>query len=98
MTPVEGMHRIGHRQKFHHSMISPDGRWIVFVGSSVVEGQGVAYHNTDIYVCRIDGTDLRQLTHHAADDLSPIWKPRRQKHLLHIAAWRMPTPQPTYGA
>ncbi len=60
-------------KSFTTPMISPDGRWIVFVGSSVVEGQGVAYHNTDIYVCRIDGTDLRQLTHHAADDLSPIW-------------------------
>ena len=60
-------------KSFTTPMISPDGRWIVFVGSSVVEGQGVAYHNTDIYACRIDGTDLRQLTHHAADDLSPIW-------------------------
>jgi Tol biopolymer transport system component len=45
----------------------------VFVGSSLLMNGSSKYYNTDIYVSRLDGTDLRQLTHHAADDLSPAW-------------------------
>lgn len=29
--------------------------------------------NTDIYVARTDGSELSQITYHAADDLSPVW-------------------------
>lgn len=53
--------------------LSPDGQWLLFVGSSFIEAPGFTYPNTDIYVCRTDGTDFRQLTYHAADDLSPVW-------------------------
>lgn len=53
--------------------VSPDGKWIVFVGSSEIDGGTFLYKNTDIYVCRINGTELTQLTYHAADDLSPVW-------------------------
>ncbi len=60
-------------RSFTTPMVSPDGHWVVFVGSSMLEGPGFVYPNTDIFTCRIDGTDLRQLTHHAADDLSPVW-------------------------
>ncbi len=60
-------------RSFTTPMVSPDGKWVVFVGSSFLEGPGFTYPNTDIFTCRIDGTDMRQLTHHAADDLSPVW-------------------------
>lgn len=60
-------------KSFTTPMLSPDGRWIVFVGSSLIQVPGITYPNTDLYVCRADGTDMRQLTHHAADDLSPAW-------------------------
>lgn len=54
--------------------ISPDGKWLLFVGSSAIPvGVNGYYYNTDIYVCHLDGTNLMQLTYHAADDLSPIW-------------------------
>lgn len=53
--------------------VSPDGKWILFVGSSTIIDGKITYVNTDIYVCRTDGTDLTQLTYHAADDLSPVW-------------------------
>ena len=53
--------------------ISPDGKWLLFVGSSRINGDGFFYLNTDIYVSRLDGTELSQLTYHAADDLSPVW-------------------------
>ncbi len=60
-------------RSFTTPMISPDGEWILMVGSSVIQAPGISYFNTDIYVCRIDGTQLTQLTYHAADDLSPTW-------------------------
>lgn len=60
-------------KSFTSPLVSPDGKWILFVGSSRIEYGKISYLNTDIYVARIDGTDINQLTYHAADDLSPIW-------------------------
>lgn len=53
--------------------VSPDGNWILFVGDSSVDTGNGYYKNTDIYVCRMDGTGFAQLTYHAVDDLSPVW-------------------------
>lgn len=54
--------------------ISPDGQWIVMVGSSRVnKPNGVPYYNTDIFACHTDGTEFMQLTYHVGDDLSPVW-------------------------
>lgn len=58
---------------FSSPSISPDGQWILLVGESILKADKFEYHNTDIYVCRTDGTQLTQLTFHAADDLSPTW-------------------------
>lgn len=60
-------------RSFSSPALSPNGRWILLVGSNVLQNQKRQYANTDIFVCRPDGTELRQLTCHAADDLSPIW-------------------------
>lgn len=61
------------KRSYTSPVVSPDGRWILFVGDSHIDTADFSYLNTDIFVCRIDGTDLMQLTYHAADDLSPIW-------------------------
>lgn len=61
------------KHSFSTPKVSPDGEWILFVGSSDIDGDNFVYKNTDIYACRIDGTELTQLTYHAADDLSPVW-------------------------
>lgn len=61
------------KRSFASPSLSPDGKWILMVGSSFIAFGDRQYANTDIYVCRIDGTDLTQLTYHAADDLSPVW-------------------------
>ena len=61
------------RKSFTTPSISPDGKWILMVGSSEITAESFNYWNTDIYVCRIDGSQLSQLTYHAADDLSPVW-------------------------
>ncbi len=60
-------------RSFTSPTISPDGRWLLFVGSSKIYGQNFSYWNTDIYVSKIDGTGFAQITYHAADDLSPVW-------------------------
>lgn len=60
-------------RSFTSPSISPDGKYILFVGDSYIRGDNINYCNTDIFVCKIDGTEFSQLTYHAADDLSPIW-------------------------
>lgn len=61
-------------KSFSTPVMSPDGEWILFTGSSALPVNDTQmYWNTDIYVCRSDGSQLTQLTYHAADDLSPEW-------------------------
>ena len=61
------------KRSFTTPSLSPDGEWILFVGSSFIPRGKDFYANTDIYACRTDGSQLIQLTYHAADDLSPVW-------------------------
>lgn len=60
-------------RSFTSPSVSPDGNWLLFVGSSKIENGNVIYWNTDLYVCHLDGSDFAQLTYHAADDVSPVW-------------------------
>jgi Tol biopolymer transport system component/serine/threonine protein kinase len=50
--------------------LSPDGAWVVFASTLGQE---------DIFVCRVDGTGLRQLTNDAAKDRWPRWSPDGQR-------------------
>lgn len=61
------------KRSFSTPTLSPDGSHILLVGTNVLMNGTKEYGNTDIFVCKTDGTDLRQLTFHAADDLSPVW-------------------------
>ena len=62
------------KHSFTSPTISPDGKWILFVGDGQVKKpNGGMYYNTDIFVSKIDGSQVTQLTYHAADDLSPAW-------------------------
>ena len=60
-------------RSFTSPIVSPDGRWVLFVGSSRIVSGNINYLNTDLYVARLDVTEMTQLTYHAADDLSPVW-------------------------
>ena len=60
-------------RSFTTPVVSPDGKWILFVGSSQIKWDRGQFNNTDLFVARMDGSELTQLTYHAADDLSPIW-------------------------
>lgn len=87
------------RKSFSTPMLSPNGRWILMVGSSEIVAGNFSYWNTDIYVCHTDGSGLQQLTYHAADDLSPVWS-RDGSYIFFISqrgsaeatanVWRMP--------
>lgn len=86
-------------RSFTTPQLSPDGQWILLVGSSVLMNGTAKYTNTDIFVCRTDGTRLQQLTYHAADDLSPVWS-KDGKYIYFISqrgsaqgtanVWQMP--------
>ncbi len=69
---------------FTTPMISPDGQWILFVGDSKIVSGNFEYSNTDIYACKLDGTEVTQLTYHAADDISPVWS-NDGRHIYFIS-------------
>ncbi|MBQ9093183.1 MAG: PD40 domain-containing protein [Prevotella sp.] len=69
---------------FTSPILSPNGRWLLFVGSSTINGGKFTYQNTDLFACRIDGSGFTQLTYHAADDLSPVWS-RDGKYIYFVS-------------
>ncbi len=55
---------------------SPDGQYLTFASvrkSPISQWQGRIYKADDIWVIRIDGTDLTQITRHSAPDWDPWW-------------------------
>lgn len=58
-------------RSFTNPMLSPDGKWLLVVGNS--QSSITKQQNTDIFVVRVDGSQLTQLTYHPANDLSPVW-------------------------
>lgn len=69
---------------FSTPSLSPDGEWLLFVGSNGLPFGSRMFYNTDIFVARTDGSELRQLTFHAADDLSPVWS-RDGKYIYFVS-------------
>ncbi|HET9590176.1 MAG TPA: hypothetical protein VFO91_15425 [Anaerolineales bacterium] len=51
---------------------SPDGRWVVFTAYFDRYGDD---HGCEIYIIRVDGTDLRRLTNNDYCDYQPRWGP-----------------------
>lgn len=51
--------------------ISPDGNWIAFSAKTFSHGKWSS--TQQLYVMRTDGTELTQLTYHAAGSFSPVW-------------------------
>lgn len=72
-TGVEELILGAPEKSYTSPQLSPDGRWLLVVGNSKSEKEGI--DNTDIFVVRTDGTQLTQLTYHPGNDLSPIWSP-----------------------
>ena len=99
VTMCTAMRGVSSPQNTKISTSSAATPWIVFVGESRIITPDFTYKNTDLYACRIDGTNLVQLTYHAADDLSPVWS-HCGKYIYFISQrgsadavaniWRMP--------
>ncbi len=51
---------------------SPDGKWVAFTAYFDKYGD---VHGCEIYVIRVDGTNLRRLTHNDTCDYQPRWGP-----------------------
>jgi tricorn protease len=51
---------------------SPDGQWVVFTGYFDQYGDD---HGCEIYIIRVDGTNLRRLTNNDYCDYQPRWGP-----------------------
>lgn len=51
--------------------LSPDGEWIAFTGYTDVAGRD--QNSCEIFIMRVDGTDLRQLTDNNYCDYQPRW-------------------------
>ena len=69
---------------FYSPQVSPDGKRLVCTGSAVIDGGNFHFWNTDIYTINTDGSNLCQITYHAADDLSPVWS-ADGKHIYFIS-------------
>jgi len=62
-------------KSFSTPSLSPDGKWILCVGTSPIPNDRKRTQQLDLFVVRVDGTGLTQLTFHRAHDCSPIWSP-----------------------
>jgi len=51
--------------------LSPDGNWIAFTAYTDVANQNPA--SCEIFIMRVDGTDVRQLTNNSYCDFQPRW-------------------------
>lgn len=59
---------------------SPDGRWLAFASSRPES----AALRSDIYLIKADGSGLRNLSHHPAEDFDVRWSPDGQ-HLVYAS-------------
>ncbi|MCZ7569440.1 MAG: hypothetical protein M5U01_12785 [Ardenticatenaceae bacterium] len=55
---------------------SPDGNWIAFEGTALLEGSEYQY---DLWLVARDGSELKRLTNDPMSDLYPSWVPNRNK-------------------
>src|ERR1019366_4482638 len=70
-------------QRISDPQVSPDGKWIAYVVGVVdLEANKT---NTHIWICSVDGGEVRQLTRGEASDTRPRWSPDG-KSLAFISA------------
>ncbi|EJL34752.1 periplasmic component of the Tol biopolymer transport system [Caulobacter sp. AP07] len=70
---------------------SPDGRWLAFSSDRVSEhpripeGDFTLRHSTEIYIVKVDGTELRRVTRDGQFAGSPTWSPDGSKLAFYAA-------------
>ncbi|XP_058086963.1 uncharacterized protein LOC131234023 [Magnolia sinica] len=69
------------RERINHVCFSPDSTWLVFTANlGGVSGEPVSMPNQfqpygEIFVARLDGSELKRLTWNAYEDGTPAWHP-----------------------
>lgn len=59
---------------------SPDGNWIAFAGTNLLEGEPYQY---DLWLISNDGNALARLNNDPATDLNPVWTPDGQRIVFY---------------
>lgn len=70
-------------QSYSTPSLSPDGKWIVLTANTIPNGK-MQDENLDIYVVRLNGSQLTQLTYHRGHDVSPVWS-KDGKHIIFLS-------------
>lgn len=60
-------------RSFTNPNVSPDGKWIVCQANSTSPINKAK--NLDIFVAKLDGSNMMQLTYHPCNDFCPVWGP-----------------------
>ena len=78
----------------HQPRVNPDGSQVLFVSDRGADERGRRSNN--IYVMNADGSNIRQLTQNASDDILPQWSPTEEGVVFFISnrggaynVWRM---------
>lgn len=70
------------RERINHVCFSPDSKWLLFTANlAAVTAESVSWPNHfqpygDLFMCRLDGTDLRRLTCGPYENGTPVWNSR----------------------
>jgi len=67
------LHKFSDGNNSQGASFSPDGEWIAFTAYTDVANKNEA--SCEIYIMRMDGTDLRRLTKNGYCDYQPRWGP-----------------------
>jgi TolB protein len=65
------LHKVSRGSNAQGESFSPDGKWIAFTAYTDVANKDRS--SCEIYIMRVDGTDLRRLTNNAYCDYQPRW-------------------------
>lgn len=67
---------------FANPSISPDGKWIICEGNAISPLS--KKQNLDIFIAKTDGSNLKQITNHPANDIYPVWQ-KDGKHIYFMS-------------
>ncbi len=75
VTNLDGsnLHQVSGGNNAQGESFSPDGKWITFTAYTNVATRDQA--SCEIYIMRVDGTDVRRLTNNGYCDYQPRWGP-----------------------
>lgn len=70
-TEGKDLRQISKGNNSQGASLSPDGKWVTFTAYTNVINQD--QNSCEIFIMRLDGTDIRQLTNNNYCDYQPRW-------------------------